>query len=78
MALFSIKNSRGRSVIMPNFSGDLFKSIFNSNRNILVIQCENTTSENRREVIKKTLNVLDDWNGFPETFSLSRVLELSR
>ena len=35
-----------------------------------------TTSENRRQVGRKTPNVLDEWNGYSEIFSLSQGLDI--
>ena len=39
----------------------------------MVLKCElNTTSENRSKLfsIRKPPNILDEWNGYPESFSL--------
>ena len=38
----------------------------------------NTTSENRNSAIRKCPNILDEWNGYPERFSFSQALEISR
>ena len=38
----------------------------------------NTTSENRGLAITKPPNILDLWNGYPEIFSFSQTLEISR
>ena len=40
-----IENYTGRFVFTPNVFGDLL--FFNNNRNILILKCESTTSENR-------------------------------
>ena len=33
---------------------------------------------NRRQVGRKTPNILDEWKGYPDIFSPSRTLEISR
>ena len=38
----------------------------------------NTTSETRSKAIRKPPNILDGWNGYPEMFSFSQALEISR
>ena len=35
----------------------------------------NTNSENRRQAFRKPLNILDEWNGYPEIFTFSQALE---
>ena len=37
-----------------------------------------TTSEDRGSAITKPPNILDVWNGYPEIFSFSQALEISR
>ena len=45
----------------------------------MVYKCEyNTTSENRTYAIRKPSNILDEWNSYPEIFSFSQALEISR
>ena len=48
-----------------------------NNRNIQILKCENTTSENRSQAIRKPPNILDEWNGYPEIFIFSQALEIS-
>ena len=48
------------------------------NRNILILKCENTSFGNRSWTIRKPPNILDEWNGYPEIFSLCQALEISR
>ena len=38
----------------------------------------NDTTENRSSAISKPPNILDEWNGYPEFFSFSQALEISR
>ena len=42
-SLVFIENYRGRFVFIPKVLGDIF---FNNNRTILILKCENTTSQN--------------------------------
>ena len=38
----------------------------------------NTTSENSSYAIRKPPDILDQWNGYPEIFSFSQALAVSR
>ena len=38
----------------------------------------NTTSENRKKAIRKPPTILDERNGYPEIFSFSQALEISK
>ena len=50
---------------------------YNTNRNILVFNVNNTASENRSQPIRKPPNILVEWNSKPEIFSFSQALEIS-
>ena len=65
VALLSLKIIVDVSSLCRKFQETFF---FYNNRNILILKCENTTSENRSQAIRKPPNILDEWNGYPDVF----------
>lgn len=76
VTILSLGRFRGRCFLIPKFSGKLF---FTNNHQILEIKCEELSSENGREVKRKTQALLIGYmngRGYPEIVSLYYTLEI--
>ena len=74
-SLASIRNLYGGMYCL--YTESFRVPFYNTNRNILVFNVNNTASENRSQPIRKPPNILVEWNSKPEIFSFSQALEIS-